>query len=168
MAESHYLHQMKSITTFVFDVDGVFTNGPLIITENGDLLRTMNIRDGYAVQLAVKKGYKVCIISGGRSEGVIARMKRLGVDNVFMGVENKTEKLKEFAAAQEISLNDVLYMGDDMPDWQVMKTTGFPCCPADAVEEIIALCKYISPAKGGEGCVRDVIEKVLKLNGDWE
>ncbi len=168
MADTHFLQEMKNIKAFVFDVDGVLTDGSLFIPERGEMLRTMNIRDGYALQLAVKKGYKVGIISGGKSEGVASRLKRLGVSDVFMGVENKSERMEEFLIVNNLTAKDVLYMGDDMPDFDVMSVVGFPCCPADAVSEIVTLCKYISPLKGGKGCARDVIEKVLKLNGHWE
>lgn len=168
MADTHYLQEMKTIKAFVFDVDGVLTDGSLFVQERGEMLRTMYIRDGYAIQLAVKKGYKVCIISGGKSEGVISRLKRLGVEDVFMGVDDKTEKLEEYLISNNLKAKDILYMGDDMPDFDVMSIVGFPCCPADAVQEIVTLCKYISPLKGGRGCVRDVIEKVLKLNNCWE
>lgn len=169
MAETHYLREMKKIKVFAFDLDAVLTDGSLFISEKGELLRTMNVRDGYAMQLAVRKGYKVCIISsGGKSEGVVTRLKRLGIDDVFMEVKDKTNKLLEFLITHNLNPKDVLYMGDDMPDLKVMSIVGFPCCPADAVQEIVTLCKYISPVNGGKGCVRDVIEKVLKLNNKWE
>ncbi len=161
------LELFKPITTFVFDVDGVLTDGTLMLTEDGHMLRSMNIKDGYAMQLAIKKGYKVWIISGGKSEAVRARLNRLGVADVHIGVESKKELLNELALTKHVSLGQALYMGDDIPDYAVMQLCGLPCCPSDAVQEIKSVAKYISPLPGGRGCVRDVIEKVLKLNGDW-
>jgi 3-deoxy-D-manno-octulosonate 8-phosphate phosphatase (KDO 8-P phosphatase) len=162
------LELFAPIRTFVFDVDGVLTDGGLILTEDGHMLRSMNIRDGYALQLAIKKGYKVWIISGGRSEAVRLRLNKLGISEVHIGVENKRELLEEKIRAAQISLDTILYMGDDIPDHAAMKICGLPCCPNDAATEIRLASKYLSPLNGGKGCVRDVIEKVLKLNGDWD
>ncbi len=161
------LEQLKSINTFVFDVDGVLTNGTLIVLPNGVMARTMNIRDGYALQLAIKKGYRVVIISGGFSAEVTERLNKLGVTDVFMQVDNKQECLEAFIEQHHIPKEQVLFMGDDIPDLQVMKSVGVAACPADAATEIIAVSHYISPFKGGEGCGRDIIEKVLKLNDNW-
>ena|ERR1043165_454640 len=162
------LELFAPIRTFVFDVDGVLTDGSLLATEDGQLLRRMNIKDGYAIQLAIKKGYKVWILSGAKSEGVRLRLQKLGVKDVHIGIETKKELLMDIALSSQTSYDSVLYMGDDIPDYAAMQLCGLPCCPADAVAEIKGIAKYISPNKGGEGCVRDVIEKVLKLNGDWE
>lgn len=162
------LEIFKQINTLVFDVDGVLTNGTLFVMPNGLMARQMNIKDGYALQLAVKKGYKIIIISGGNSPEVKDRLEKLGVDNVFMSVKNKKELLGTYLAEKNISAQQVLFMGDDIPDYDVMQIAALPCCPADAAEEIKQVSKYISPLKGGEGCARDVIEKVLKLRGDWE
>jgi 3-deoxy-D-manno-octulosonate 8-phosphate phosphatase (KDO 8-P phosphatase) len=156
------------IRTFVFDVDGVLTDGNLMLTEDGHMLRSMSIKDGFAMQLAIKKGYKIWIISGGRSEAVKLRLNKLGVQEVHIGIESKKEFLHEIAVASKTSYEHVLYMGDDIPDHAAMQVCGLPCCPNDAVVEIKQVSKYISPFNGGKGCVRDVIEKVLKLNGDWE
>jgi 3-deoxy-D-manno-octulosonate 8-phosphate phosphatase (KDO 8-P phosphatase) len=155
------------IRTFVFDVDGVLTDGTLILAEEGHMLRSMNIKDGYAMQLAVKKGYKVWIISGGRSEAVRLRLNKLGIQEVHIGIESKKEFLHDLAGKSDTAFESVLYMGDDIPDYAAMQECGLPCCPADAATEIKMVSKYISPLGGGKGCVRDVIEKVLKLNGDW-
>lgn len=162
------LELFAPIRTFVFDVDGVLTNGTILATEDGHLLRSMNIKDGYALQLAVKKGYKVWIISGAKSEAVKTRLQKLGIVDVHIGIETKKELLQEIATAADTTYAHVLYMGDDIPDYAAMQLCGLPCCPNDAVMEIRQVSKYISPYKGGEGCVRDVIEKVLKLNGDWD
>jgi len=162
------LELFAPIRVFVFDVDGVLTNGTLLATEEGHLLRTMNIKDGYAMQLAIKKGYKIWIISGGKSEAVRARLNKLGITDVHIGIESKKEMLQEIIAASNTDYNHILYMGDDIPDYACMKLCALPCCPADAVPEIKEISRYISPLTGGAGCVRDVIEKVLKLNGHWE
>jgi 3-deoxy-D-manno-octulosonate 8-phosphate phosphatase (KDO 8-P phosphatase) len=161
------LSLFKTIKTFVFDVDGVLATDGMIVMPDGDLVRTMNSKDGYALQLAVKKGYHVVIISGGNSEAVKQRLVKLGVTSVFMQIHNKKEVLEKYAADNNFQLNEMLYMGDDIPDYDAMKITGLPVCPDDAVPEIKSICKYISPYKGGHGCGRDVIEKVLKLNGHW-
>ena len=158
---------LKNIKLFVLDVDGVLTDGSLILLENGEMARTMNIKDGYALQLAVKKGYDILIISGGKSEAVKVRLENLGVKNIFLSVKNKKELLAKYIINNNYSIEQVLYMGDDIPDVLVMQTVGVACAPADAVPEIKAIAHYISPIPGGKGCVRDVIEKVLKLNADW-
>jgi 3-deoxy-D-manno-octulosonate 8-phosphate phosphatase (KDO 8-P phosphatase) len=161
------LDKFKHITTFVFDVDGVLTDGTVIVLPDGLLARKMNIKDGYALQLAVKKGYKVVIISGGKSAEVKERFSKLGVTDVWMEVTDKSSVLKQFMKTNQLPGRAVLYMGDDIPDLQVMQLAGLPCCPADAVQEIREIAVYISHLKGGDGCGRDVIEKVMKLRGDW-
>ena len=161
------LDLFKSITCFVFDVDGVLTDGTLLVFDDGQMVRRMNIKDGYALQLAVKKGFHVVIISGGDSNAVKDRLNKLGVKDVFMKVDNKKEQLGTWLEANGISWRQVLYMGDDIPDYEVMQQVALPCCPADAAPEIKHISKYISTLKGGYGCARDVIEKVLKLNKQW-
>jgi 3-deoxy-D-manno-octulosonate 8-phosphate phosphatase (KDO 8-P phosphatase) len=161
------LAAFKPIRLFVLDVDGVLTDGSLLLLNDGQMVRRMNIKDGYALQLAVKKGYHLLVISGGNSEAVKLRLEKLGVSNVFMGVLNKKEVLQQYMQEHNFSRQQVLYMGDDMPDIGVMQMAGLPCCPADAVAEIRDISSYISPLKGGDGCVRDIIEKVLKLNAHW-
>ena len=162
------LEKFKTIKTFVFDVDGVLTDGSLLILEDGQMARQMNIKDGYALQLAVKKGYRVVIISGGTSGAVKVRLEKLGVKDCFLKIDDKKEKLNEYVSQHGLNWDEVLFMGDDMPDYIPMQLTGLPCCPADAVPEIKQISHYISPIDGGKGCVRDVIEKVLKLNNAWE
>ncbi len=159
---------LKRIDTFVLDVDGVLTNGQLLVQTDGSLLRSMNIKDGYALQLAIKKGYQVIIISGGKNDGVTRRLAGLEITNCHLGVKDKVALLHSIVAEKNILLANVLYMGDDMPDLAVMQLTGLPCCPVDACSQVKDVATYISPYKGGEGCVRDVIEKVLTLKGDWE
>jgi 3-deoxy-D-manno-octulosonate 8-phosphate phosphatase (KDO 8-P phosphatase) len=161
------LQDLKNITSFIFDVDGVLTNGTVIATESGELLRSFNIKDGYALQLAAKKGYHICIISGGKGVAMNKRFESLGVADVFLGVSDKVEVFHNYIQQKAIAANQVLYMGDDIPDLEVMKLVGIATCPADAVEEIKAVAHYISPKNGGQAAARDVIEKVLKVRGDW-
>ena len=161
------LQYFTPIKAFVFDVDGVLTNGNLIILPGGVMARTMNVKDGYALQLAIKKGYNVGIISGGNSTEVIERFALLGIKDVYMNISNKVAALDTFIKKYQLHKNEVLFMGDDMPDIDVMQLVGLPCCPADAVSEVQEISTYISPINGGNGCARDVIEKVLKLNNNW-
>ena len=158
----------KSVTTFVFDVDGVLTDGTLTILPNGVMARKMNVKDGYALQLAIKKGYNIAIISGGNSEEVTDRLNKLGIHEVYMRVLDKENVLHNYLQKHNLSWEEILYMGDDIPDMIVMKKAGIGCCPSDAVEEIKEISAYISPLNGGFGCCRDVIEKVLKLRGNWK
>jgi len=161
------LAAFKPVKAFVLDVDGVLTDNTVLVLENNELARKMSIRDGYALQLAVKKGYHICIISGGSSDAVRVRLEKLGVMDVFMNKRDKKEVLLQFVQSLQLKWEEVLYMGDDIPDFEVMQMAGLACCPADAVPEIKQVSHYISPYNGGEGCVRDVIEKTLKLNGHW-
>jgi 3-deoxy-D-manno-octulosonate 8-phosphate phosphatase (KDO 8-P phosphatase) len=163
----NYKEYLNHINTFIFDVDGVLTDGSIQISTNGELLRTMNIKDGYALKSAQLAGYHVCIISGGKNEGVRKRLRDLGITNIFLGTQDKVEKLDEFFDVYDIDPENVLYMGDDIPDLHAMKLVGFPCCPQDAVPEIKEISRYISHREGGKGCVRDVIEQVLKVQGKW-
>ncbi len=162
------LQQLSQISCFVFDMDGVLTDGTLLVLPDGVMARKMNIKDGYALQLAVKKGYTVIIISGGNSPEAKERLLKLGVDQVWMGVKDKLSLLKTQLEQKQIPISQVLYMGDDIPDLEVMKAVGFACCPSDAATDIRLASNYISPYKGGEACVRDVMEQVLKLRGDWD
>lgn len=162
-----FLQKLKDITTFIFDVDGVLTNGTVQVSDSGQSLRTYHIKDGYALQLAVKRGYHVCIISGGDGPSMAKRFANLGITDVFLAAGNKVNIFNRYVADKNINPNQVLYMGDDMPDLQVMQLVGLPTCPADAVEEIKAISQYISPFKGGQTAARDVIEKVMKIQGKW-
>jgi 3-deoxy-D-manno-octulosonate 8-phosphate phosphatase (KDO 8-P phosphatase) len=161
------LASFSHISTFVFDVDGVMTDGSLLVLPDGVMARRMNIKDGYALQLAVKKGYRVLVISGGDSPEVKDRLQKLGVTEVWMKTHQKKQVLAEYLLQHNIPKEQVLYMGDDIPDIDVIELAGLPCCPADAVQEIKDKVVYISHVGGGAGCVRDVIEKVMKLRGDW-
>lgn len=162
------LEHFKKITTFVFDVDGVLTDGTVLVLDNGLQARRMHIKDGFALQMALKNGYRVKVISGGHSPQVNDRLDKLGVKDVTMSVLNKGSFLDKFIQENKLKKEEVLYMGDDLPDISAMKVAGLPCCPADAVNEVKDVAQYISPLNGGFACVRDVIEKVLKLNGHWQ
>ena len=163
----NFKEELSFVKAFAFDVDGVFSNCNVYLHPSGDMMRTMNIKDGFAVKLAVKKGYPVCIITGGISESVRIRFQGLGVNDVYLNSPDKLNDLTEFCNNHQVSLNNVLYMGDDLPDINVMGNVGIPTCTSDAVEEIKSISKYISHHKGGEGCVRDVIEQVLRAQGNW-
>jgi 3-deoxy-D-manno-octulosonate 8-phosphate phosphatase (KDO 8-P phosphatase) len=162
-----YKEYLNQITTFVFDVDGVLTDGSISITTEGEMYRTMHTKDGFALKTALEKGFKVCVISGGTNEGVRARLRGLGITDIYLGAHHKVDTLEEYLDIYGISAAHVLYMGDDIPDLYVMQQVGLPCCPQDAVPEIKAISQYVSHRKGGEGCVRDIIEQVLKVQGKW-
>ena len=167
MEAKSYKEYLNHITTFIFDVDGVLTDGTVTVTSSGEMLRRMNIKDGYALKIAVDKGYHVCIISGGSNEGVRMRLENLGLSDIYLGAHNKIEQLNEYLNKHNLKTENVLYMGDDIPDFPVMNLVGLPCCPQDAVPEIKAISQYISHKNGGHGAVRDVIEQVLKVQGKW-
>lgn len=162
-----YKKKLNDITTFCFDVDGVFTDGIVLLASDGDQLRTANVRDGYAVQLAVKKGYRIAIITGGRSEQVRKRFEGLGVTDVFLGSSNKVSVLEAYLKKEGLSKDEVCYMGDDIPDYRVMSAVGLAVCPRDAAPEIRDISGYISPYDGGKGCVRDILEQTMKVQGKW-
>lgn len=162
------LKSFQSISCFVFDMDGVLTDGSLLILSDGLMARRMNIKDGYALQLAVKKGYHVLVISGGNSPEVKDRLLKLGITNIWMQVADKEAILKKWLLDNNIDRTELLYMGDDVPDLKVMRLAGLQTCPADAATDVKNVVDYISINKGGEGCVREVIEKVMKLRGDWD
>lgn len=166
MAKS-YKEIMNNITTFVFDVDGVLTDGSVFVNNAGEMLRTMNIRDGYALKAAVDNGYNVCIISGGSNEGVRVRLRNLGITDIHLGTPDKVATFDEYTDVYTIQPEHVLYMGDDIPDYHVMQLVGLPTCPQDASPEIKTISKYISHKNGGQGAVRDVIEQVMKVQGKW-
>ena len=161
------LDQFKRIKTFVFDIDGVLTDGTVIVFSGDQQLRRMSIKDGFALQMAVIKGYRVLIISGSNSEPVKERLAKLGVSDVHMSVHDKKGLLDSLLKDLRQDWQEVLYMGDDIPDLELMQYAGISACPADAVYEIREIAKYISPFPGGGRCARDVIEKVLRQNDHW-
>ena len=165
--EKSYKEIMPQITTFIFDVDGVLTNGVVTIFPNGEMIRNMSIKDGYALKTAIDAGFNVCIISGGKNEFVRSRLRGLGVTDIYLGAHNKIEQLDEYLDIYSIDPKTCLYMGDDIPDIPVMKLVGLPTCPQDACAEVKHISKYISHKNGGKGAVRDVIEQVLKVQDKW-
>ena len=167
MESKSYKQLLSTITTFILDIDGVLTDGTVHVTSSGELLRTMNVKDGYALKTAIKLGYHICIISGGKNEGVKIRLQGLGIQHIYLGVRDKVKCLETFINSNTIATNNVVYMGDDIPDYYPMKLVGLPCCPQDAVPEVKEVSLYVSHKKGGEGCVRDVIEQVMKVQGKW-
>jgi len=159
--------KFTQIKAVVLDVDGVLTDGTLQVTESGEQLRTFYVKDGYAMQLAEKMGLMLWVISGGRSEGVRLRLQGLGVKEIHLGVSQKMDVLNELLSKYELTADQLMYVGDDMPDYEVMQVVGIAACPVDAVEDIKNISHYMSPFKGGRGVVRDILEKILKLQGKW-
>ena len=158
---------MNCITTFILDVDGVLTDSSVHITSSGEMLRTMNIRDGYAMKAAIDSGYRLCVISGGSNVGVRIRLQNLGITDIHLAVPNKVHTFEEYLKLYHLSAEEVLYMGDDIPDYHVMKLVGLPTCPQDAAPEIKEIALYVSHKNGGRGAVRDVIEQVMRVQGKW-
>ena len=163
-----YKEKLVKIKNFVFDVDGVFTDGSIIVDNQANEFRVFNTRDGIAVKLATDKGYNFCVISGGKNEGVRKRLNRLGVKNVFLGVEDKIQVFKSFINDNNLNLTETMFMGDDLPDINILKKVGLSCSPNDAAHEVREIVDYVSIKKGGEGCVRDIIEQVLTIQNNWK
>ena len=157
----------QPITTFVFDYDGVMTDGKVYSDPDGQPWRATNVKDGYALQLATKLGYNVAVISGAVCPSMEVRMNSLGVTDVFTGVPNKVLKLNEYMAARGLKKEEIVFMGDDIPDIRVMQSVGLAACPADAADEVREISAYVSPKEGGKGCVRDLIKQVLKTHSKW-
>ncbi len=159
--------KFQEIKAFILDVDGVLTDGMVLTLPDGDQVRNMNIKDGYALQHAIKQGYPIVIISGGTSESVRKRLNGLGIKDVHLACKNKLDVFKKVMIDHDLEAEEIAYMGDDIPDYKVMKLVGLACCPKNAAKEIIGISDYVSPYKGGEGCVRDVLEQILSLHGNW-
>ncbi len=164
---ANFKELLPNINTFIFDIDGVLSDGSIQVTENGNQLRTMSTRDGIAITMALKKGYNIAIISGGSSQSVMHRFNYLGITDVFLGVNDKIETLGQYFNDKNVTPENVLYMGDDIPDYYAMKECGVATCPKDAAIEIKEIVDYISDKDGGKGCVRDIIEQVMRCKGDW-
>ena len=162
-----YKNKLSQITTFIFDVDGVLTDGSVILESSGEMVRTMHTKDGYALQHAVKKGYHIVIISGGSSIMVKKRLEGLGVEHIYLGKNHKLPVLNEHLQKHNISLSQVIYMGDDIPDLPCLKVVGISSCPKDASVEVREVCEYISHINGGKGCVRDVLEQTMRIQNKW-
>ena len=160
-------YALTRIKAFVFDVDGVLSRGVIPLSPDGDPMRTVNIKDGYALQLAVKKGYHVAIITGAYTEAVRVRFSRLGITHIYLKSAIKIRDYQDFLSKTGVQPEEVMYAGDDIPDYEVMQLAGLPVAPADAAPEIKQIAKYISSRKGGEGVARDVIEQTLKAQGHW-
>ena len=160
-------YDLRKIKAVVFDIDGVLSGSTIQMDENGLPIRTVNIKDGYSIQLAVKRGIRIAIITGGKGGAIRKRYENLGVVDVYTSASKKTQEFADFVNKYGLKNDEVLYMGDDIPDYEVMKVCGLPCCPADAVPEIKSIAKYISHVNGGQGCGRDVIEQILKAQDKW-
>lgn len=158
---------LKSIRAMVFDVDGVLSTDVMTLASDGNPVRTVNVKDGYALQLAVKCGMKLCVITGARVDALRLRYQSLGISDVYIASSVKIHDFEEFLSKYSLDPASVLYMGDDIPDYQVMKACGFPCSPSDAVPEIRNISRYVTSAAGGCGCVREVVEMVLKAQDKW-
>jgi 3-deoxy-D-manno-octulosonate 8-phosphate phosphatase (KDO 8-P phosphatase) len=163
----NFKEALNDVKAFVFDIDGVFTDGKIHIMPDGRQMRSMNVKDGYAVHFAVKKGYPIGIITGGKCESVRSRFSDLGVDDVYIASHDKRKDFAHFLGRHKLDASNVLYMGDDLPDYLTMKAVAVPTCPIDACQEIKSISMYVSDKKGGEGCVRDVIEQTLKTHRVW-
>ena len=163
----NYKHLLPKIKTFIFDVDGVLTDGKILINSDGELLRSFDTKDGYAMKCALVKGFKIAIITGGRNEAVRERFKELGVIDIYLGAHHKLDAYQDLMDNYDLNPEEILYIGDDIPDIPVMEKVGLGCCPADATSDVKAIADYVSHKKGGEGCVRELIEQVLRLQGKW-
>ena len=163
----NYKQLLPNIKTFIFDVDGVLTDGKILIHSDGELLRSFDTKDGYAIKCALLKGFKIAIITGGRNEAVRERFKELGVFDIYLGAHHKLDAYQDLMDNYDLKAEEILYIGDDIPDIPVMEKVGLGCCPADAVPDVKARADYISHKKGGEGCVRELIEQVLRVQDKW-
>ena len=167
MENKNYKELLKEITTFILDVDGVLTNGKILVTSKGKMLREMNTKDGFIIKYALDKGFKIFIISGGTNKGVKERLKDLGIEEIFLGEHIKKDTYEKLIKKYNLKKNEIVYMGDDIPDIPVMKKIGVPCCPNDAVQDVKQISIYISKKNGGQGCVRDIIEQTLRVQNKW-
>lgn len=168
MNHKNYKTLLKNVSAFVFDVDGVMTNGQIMITTEGEMYREMNTRDGFAIKCALERDYKIAIISGGTNEGVRKRLETLGVDKVYLGIHKKDIAFDDFLKTYNIDPEEVLCMGDDVPDLSVLKKVGVATCPQDAVSDVKKIVDYVSHKKGGDGCVREIIEQVMRVQNKWD
>ena len=163
----NYKEILKNITTVVLDVDGVLTNGDIILMPGMQPVRKMNANDGYAMQLAVRNGIRMAIITGGRSPEVKERLQGLGITDIYLGASSKMESYEDLKMCYDLKDEEILYMGDDLPDYDIMKIVALAAAPQDAAPEIKSVADYVSPVNGGKGCVRDVLEQLLKIQGKW-
>jgi 3-deoxy-D-manno-octulosonate 8-phosphate phosphatase (KDO 8-P phosphatase) len=164
----NFKQKLTRIKTLLFDVDGVLTNGQVFLMESGEFIRNMNSKDGFALQLAVKKGYRIGIITGGNSQIVKKALAGLGIEDIFLSQHDKLQCYKDYINEHSLNEDEILFMGDDLPDYEVMQRVGLAVCPNNSAHEIKEICTYISGRNGGEGCVRDVVEQVMRSQGTWE
>jgi 3-deoxy-D-manno-octulosonate 8-phosphate phosphatase (KDO 8-P phosphatase) len=167
MKKKNYKEVLNSVKAFIFDIDGVLTNGKILITSKGDMYREMDTKDGFAIKYALNKGFKIAIISGGKDKGLEIRLQDLGIKNIFLGFTDKERPFNDFIKNEDIKPNDILYMGDDIPDIKIMKKVLLATCPNDAVIDVKEISDYVSPKNGGQGCVREIIEQVLRVQNKW-
>ena len=160
-------YDLNKIKAIIFDIDGVLSSETITLSSEGEPLRTVNIKDGYAIQLAMKLGLRIVILTGGKTKSVRIRYEGLGVEDIYMGCAVKIETYDEFLKKYGLTDEEVMYMGDDIPDWEIMRRVGCPVCPKDACEEIKDISVYVSDKIGGHGCGRDVIEQTLRAQGKW-
>ena len=163
----NFKEDIARVDAFVFDVDGVMTDGGIIPTPDGDFIRRYDAKDGYAVAYAIREGYKVCVISGGRGEMLRRRLEMLGVTRFYLNCMDKTAAIEEFISDYGLNAENMIYMGDDIPDLECMRKVGIPVCPADAAMEVIEASRYVSEFNGGHGAVRDIVEQVLRAQDKW-
>jgi len=162
-----YRERLKNITTLIFDYDGVLSDGKILFTDDGQHLRNGNVKDGFILQLAVKLGYRVVVISGADTPGMENRLSTLNIKDTFLGTHNKIEVYEQLKKDYQLNDSEILFMGDDLPDYNVMLKVGIACCPADAATDILKISHFVSEKKGGEGCVRDIVEQVLRAQSRW-
>ena len=160
-------YDLNKIKAVIFDVDGVLSTSTISMGPDGQPVRSLNIKDGYAIQLAIKMGLHLAIITGGKTENVRLRYEGLGMKDVYLGVSMKLEVYEQFKQKYGLKDEEVLYVGDDIPDYEIMQICGLPCCPSDACPEIREISTYVSPCEGGRGCARDILEQILKAQGTW-
>ena len=163
----NFKEDIALVEAFVFDVDGVMTDGGIIPTPDGDFVRKYYAKDGYALAYAIREGYKICVISGGRGEMLRRRLEMLGIKHIYLNCMDKIAAIEEFMHSNNLNPQNVIYMGDDIPDLECMRLVGIPVCPADACMEVIEASRYVSEYDGGHGAVRDIVEQVLRAQNCW-
>ena len=168
MIKKNYKTYLNKIKTFIFDVDGVLTDGKVLITSEGEVYRAFDTKDGFALKCALMQGFKIAIITGGNNEGIKKRFKEFGIYDIYMGSLNKIDAYQDLMDNYSLKPEEILYVGDDIPDIPVMKKVGVSCCPSDAVPDVKKIVDYVSHKKGGEGCVREIIEQVLRVQDKWK
>lgn len=168
MIKKNYKTYLNKIKTFIFDVDGVLTDGKVLITSEGEVYRAFDTKDGFALKCALMQGFKIAIITGGNNEGIKQRFKEFGIYDIYLGSLNKIAAYQDLINNYTLNPEEILYIGDDIPDIPVMEKVGVSCCPFDAVPDVKEIVDYVSHKKGGEGCVREIIEQVLRVQGKWK